>query len=384
MSSDDAWNIKAGAKSSNLCKVLADQLKSKQKTCDSTVGGVALRHVCCATCNATIETETFKPPPAHVTTHLQLKSVGGNFSTRTNFARDSGTKVIEAVAGGHVSPHSKAGINDGRYGNSYSWSGGKGHGDLYVGYAFSTDSGKQSLTVLVDQIAFGRDNTGAHRGESTGTYTVQVAQDTVKVDSASKFEAAFTDNAKSSWKTVGTLIYTEKSPEDPWRRHVYKLSPPVPITGIRIITSSPDLIIDELEVYGYAPYTKSWLADSKNAGLLVAKRVTDSASSNTVTHTLINGKDKVVTQSVAPDSSVMVYLNGTNIVYQARFRVYPQPNSEQEQLNIRRCKLAFLTVDSRGNQRMMYVTKTSVSADPDDGKSCRLTSLFASLMTVCM
>jgi hypothetical protein len=64
---------------------------------------------------------------------------------------------------------------------------------------------------------------------------------------------------------------------------------------------------------------------------------------------------------VKPGSSMTVYLAKTNVIYQVRVRV-KKPLNDNENLHVTKFKLAFLQADAAGHQRMMYVTKTSISS----------------------
>lgn len=140
-------------------------------------------------------------------------------------------------------------LNDGRYGNQFSWLGMSGKPPI-AGIAFGS---KQTIA----SIAFGRDNGGEELTPGKqdyddfweGVYTLQFT-------TADKPDENTPD---SEWTTLGTVEYRRDDALvtsgflKPMIRHRYAF-PPVEATGIRIlvpghIKSATPTIIDEIEVY---------------------------------------------------------------------------------------------------------------------------------------
>lgn len=179
-----------------------------------------------------------------------------------------------AISSGELGPqqnlpyHVTSNINDGFYGNEYSWIGGDGDAaPWYAGVLFPSP-------VLITGVAFGRDNgglVGDLTDRSDGTYILQYTPD------------------GTQWVSIGTLQYSPDGNDailggafTSYYRHQYAVSTdaaePILAEGLRIEVSAtgigPGLAIDELEVYGSAvvvPEPSSfWLLGL--AGLGLARR----------------------------------------------------------------------------------------------------------------
>ncbi|MCL5098964.1 MAG: lamin tail domain-containing protein, partial [Candidatus Omnitrophica bacterium] len=139
--------------------------------------------------------------------------------------------------------HMIVNVNDGLYGNSHSWLANFLTGDPnpYIGLRFPGQ-------VAIAGIAWGRDNTGQYNDRWQGTYTIQVTR--VANPGGSTAE---TGNPATGWAVLGTIDYSSSSTGfRPWVRHRFDLAAngqPVPVTGLRIKVSDPNIDIDELEVY---------------------------------------------------------------------------------------------------------------------------------------
>jgi hypothetical protein len=135
-------------------------------------------------------------------------------------------------------------LNDGLYGNRYSWISAS-DSDPYAALNFNG-------TVSITNIAWSRDNgdnaefTGTDR--ALGAYTVQVtavpAPDNSTVD---------TDDPSTGWATVGRIEYRQANPPlfTPWLRHRFDVSSggfPIDATGVRIKVSNGSMDIDEIAV----------------------------------------------------------------------------------------------------------------------------------------
>lgn len=141
-------------------------------------------------------------------------------------------------------------INDGRFGNSWSWIANINVGDPapYVGLRFTG-------AVAIASIAWGRDNGfdaeccgGAPAADrSVGTYTIQFT--TVASPGTATTE---TGDPASGWATLGTATYSSAQPGfAPSARHRFRVAQgdaPVVATGLRLKVSDQQMCIDEIEV----------------------------------------------------------------------------------------------------------------------------------------
>jgi len=150
----------------------------------------------------------------------------GGTATTSNLATRGVAFAKDFLPGfaAHTIPH----LNDGIYGNANSWIGNSANS--FAGISFG------SRPILINQVAFGRDNTGVWSDRALGTYTIQFT-------TVANPNASTPDN---SWTTVGT-IDTATLP-NPALRHVFNL-PTLLVTGIRVIAAVEGIAIDELEVY---------------------------------------------------------------------------------------------------------------------------------------
>lgn len=152
-------------------------------------------------------------------------------------------------------------INDGRYGDSFSWLPRASDPSPYAILSFNE-------TVGISSIAFGRDNGRSNppvsdeacglqcTDRSTGTYTFQFT----RIPNPSFFTQV-TENASTGWETIGELTYTGSADDDvggdftSYLRHEYAVSKnaqPIQANHLRIKLSSSSMAIDEVEVYGAA------------------------------------------------------------------------------------------------------------------------------------
>ncbi len=125
----------------------------------------------------------------------------------------------------HQIPH----LNDGRYGNSYSWI-------ANSSYSFAGIDLNGSFTI--DRLAWGRANDSSYTDRCLGTYILQYT--TIN----NPDETTYNDD----WTTFHTVTYTSSTPT-PYLRHLYQFPPIENVTGIRIMVSSSETCIDEIEIY---------------------------------------------------------------------------------------------------------------------------------------
>ncbi|MCA9167339.1 MAG: PEP-CTERM sorting domain-containing protein [Planctomycetales bacterium] len=158
--------------------------------------------------------------------------------------------------------HLTSNLNDGAYGNGFSWIG----GDItdFVDAFAGVDLGVSPVSNI-QSIAFGRSNVlagdpcgvGICTDRHLGFYTLQYTQvpqpsDTLDLDT--------TQNALTGWVDIGTLDYGDSDGDGTnynmtWQRHRYNFDP-VSATGLRLIVPGTGLgggtAIDEIEIYDIA------------------------------------------------------------------------------------------------------------------------------------
>lgn len=251
---------------------------------------------------------------------------GGTFS-ETRLNRAAGATAWDNILQ-HQDGASAVNIIDGIYGDDNKWSAAtesENEVDQYIYVALGFEE-----PVLIDTIAFGRDNSGEHTGSFIGIYTIQVTDDTF-----SGVESTYT------WRTLGTLIYSAETPSDGSRRHSYRVSPPMPASALRIIVNSRIIVIDELEVYGMLA-TVDWTPVNSaqiSAAAVPTPVLTDSAGFETV---LIDGTE-ANDYNTAAGASVSVDLGSPYTLYAVSFRVQSAASTQF----IRRCKIAYLDLEGQ-------------------------------------
>jgi hypothetical protein len=172
-------------------------------------------------------------------------------TTATPFA--SGELGPELGIGFHVIDN----LNDGFYGNGFSWIGGAPN--EYPEPFAGVDFGATPVTNI-QSFAFGRSNVlggdacGVCTDRHQGLYTLQYTR---VPNPGSQLDLDATGNANTGWVSIGTLEY---GPSDgagtnynqTWIRHRYNFDP-VNATGLRLIVPTTGLgggtAIDEIEVF---------------------------------------------------------------------------------------------------------------------------------------
>ncbi|HMO05101.1 MAG TPA: choice-of-anchor D domain-containing protein [Kiritimatiellia bacterium] len=148
-------------------------------------------------------------------------------------------------------PHSIPALNDGVYGNNSSW----------IGSTVNSFAGINlgATPMLIDRIAFGRDNTGLQISRAEGTYTLQVT-------TTPNPTAATPDNA---WQTIGVVVNPGLL-DVLHRRNLFAFKP-VFATGVRILvaTTGPEIGIDEIELYAPPTPFAAWQSVNFSAGELL-------------------------------------------------------------------------------------------------------------------
>ncbi len=158
-----------------------------------------------------------------------------------NVARANTTTVFASseAGGNRLISH----IHDGRYGNANAWGPVQDGSDTtpFVGFAFDEP-------VALNNVSWGRDNRNISTGNALGTYTVQFTQ-TSNPD-ASTMD---TGDPATGWTTLGVVEYKDSGVAfQPHQRHRYQIATaggaPIPATGLRIVLSSDDIVLDEIEI----------------------------------------------------------------------------------------------------------------------------------------
>jgi len=208
-----------------------------------------------------IEVNPIPEPPPVIDNYIEITSAPGfmiewdgnegNFSTPDSpaLAPPSAASAATAFgssefgAGVHLISH----INDGQYGNSYSWISAftVPDPDPFIGMNFGD-------CIEIRNIAWSRDNgddaefMGVDR--TFGVYTIQVTS--VADADATTLE---TGSPASGWVTIGTVEYKANDPEVfiSHLRHRFDVAAadgPILATALRIKVSDPGIAIDEIEV----------------------------------------------------------------------------------------------------------------------------------------
>jgi hypothetical protein len=145
-------------------------------------------------------------------------------------------------------------LNDGSYGNAFSWIGGSS--DPFFEPFAGIDLGATPVPNL-QSIAFGRSNVltgdvcggGVCTDRHAGFYSLQYTQ---FPNPSSDLELELTGNPSNGWAEIGTLDYGASDGggtnfNETWLRHRYNFDP-VNATGIRLVVP-PATAIDEIELY---------------------------------------------------------------------------------------------------------------------------------------
>ncbi len=163
-----------------------------------------------------------------VTGGLTLEEEGGSFAP--NNLAPAGTAFAKDVFIGnpnHTIPH----LNDALYGNGNSWI--NASANSFAGVSLG------ATPVLVNRIAFGRDNTAFFGDRCVDFYTLQVTTDPNPTA------------ATTAWTTIGAVDYRAGGGANvatPALRHVFAFAP-VSATGVRILTLANGTALDEIEIY---------------------------------------------------------------------------------------------------------------------------------------
>lgn len=179
----------------------------------------------------------------------EFSSPDANPPARDNVALASRGSIAFGSSELGLGTHFIASVNDGLHGNGHSWIPASPDANPFIGVRLP------GLT-LVRSIAFGRDNGDNTESACGGTctdrvlalYTIQFTQ-----ASAPGADTPETGNAATGWQTLGTIEYKGSAPNvfTPHLRHRFDLRRPGGVllaTGIRILVSSDQVAIDELEV----------------------------------------------------------------------------------------------------------------------------------------
>jgi len=145
--------------------------------------------------------------------------------------------------------HRAVNLNDGLYGNSFSWislGGCCGGSDSDPSAAL-----RFAASVNLSSIAWSRDNTPTppYLDRAIGTYTLQFT--TVATPDGS---TSFTGDAATGWENLGTVQYlagAEDANFTSYMRHRFDVAQggsPIAATGLRLKVSDPTIDLDEIEV----------------------------------------------------------------------------------------------------------------------------------------
>jgi len=173
--------------------------------------------------------------------------------------------VSFAMDSGHQPAHDIPKLNDGSYGNSFSWIGLVTR-DIDVGGGTIVNTTLAGIDfagtnpINITSFSFGRSNRGDEFADrTTGTYYVQTTA-TPDPDISTP---------DGEWSTIGEINISSNSFPDTYR-HLYNMDSAVAATGIRIVTPGSGTCIDEIEVYAdgsppqFAPLEEGGAAEVDN------------------------------------------------------------------------------------------------------------------------
>ena len=183
--------------------------------------------------------------PGDVPDNLALASSGAVAFASSDLGPEIGTTY-------HVTEN----LNDGSYGNEYSWIGGSAP-DSFAGIDLGT-----TPVANIQSIAFGRSNVldgdscggGVCTDRHMGLYTIQYTQ---VASPSGNLNLSFTGDPATGWAQIGTVDYGQSEGfgtlyDRTWLRHRYNFNP-VDATGLRILVpetgSANGSAIDEIELY---------------------------------------------------------------------------------------------------------------------------------------
>ena len=220
--------------------------------------------------------------------------------------------------GVHTVPH----INDGTYGNSYSWLGASGqtivlggsYGTVNMAFAGVALPSYSSTLYTLTGFTFGRSNLNEYGDRIAGTMYVQYA-------AAASADLTNTSSTYDSlWTTIGALTTTDVYD------HVFSFNTPINAAGLRIVTAAGNCI-DEIAVYGsvYVPGpvwngggtpspTYDWNDNfnwAANAAPVNGDVVTFDGINNTTTNNNISGLEL---KDIVFSGTAGAFINGGNSV----------------------------------------------------------------------
>ncbi len=176
-------------------------------------------------------------------------------ATPPNIAAATNGAVPFAIGEHGSISHKTAYLNDGRYGNAYSWitasltlSRNVALGGAYgtVNMSFAGVALNNAAAFTVSDIVFGRTALGEYSDRIDGTMYLQVTT-TNSVAAITNLNAA----ADAQWTTLGSFT------TDDVYEHQFHLTPPLNITGVRIVTKAGNCI-DEIVVHGEPVAPPTW------------------------------------------------------------------------------------------------------------------------------
>ena len=177
-----------------------------------------------------LEASSYAPPA------LTLTQVGGTLDTTQNVATAGTAFAKDVLENGGYEAHQVDHVNDGTYGNSFSWIGNSQNS--FVGVSLPA-------ARKIHAVAFSRDNTGGYLDRDEGIYLIQYT-------AVANPDASTPD---ASWTTLGAVCY-DAADARAHLRHLYEF-PEVKATGVRIFATGNGIggyntasgqAIDELEI----------------------------------------------------------------------------------------------------------------------------------------
>lgn len=215
---------------------------------------------------------------------LQLDETGGQ-AVPNNLAR-AGVAFAKDVLPGYAE-HSIAHLNDGQYGNSFSWI--ANSAESFAGISLG------ATPVTISRLAFGRDNTGAFLDRCADLYTIQYTTEPNPTA------------ATTAWTTLGRVeLRAGTALPAPASRHLYSF-PPVHATGFRIVVLGAGTAIDEIELYAPgSPFATTGLTLVQEGGSFRAQNLARSPGAT------VFGKDQLGSPHYIPNITDGAYGNAAS------------------------------------------------------------------------
>ncbi|MCU0792698.1 MAG: hypothetical protein MUE42_07570 [Opitutaceae bacterium] len=169
-----------------------------------------------------LSAQTRTPPPSD----FVLIESGGTFSTEFVNVAAAANGAVAFGDSEYGTPHFIPNINDGRYGNSYSWLAANvgtvgSYEELFVGVGVVF-----SAPADITSLALGRDNTGQYTDRADAEYRIQYSTTPI---------AGF-NPATAVWNPIGVIFPLDNNPSSIRRLYSFGAGVISNVTAVRILT----------------------------------------------------------------------------------------------------------------------------------------------------